>query len=333
MKWQLWIVPALGLGASLVLGASLCLQGDVTINATRTDDEPCVDCPGGKGTRLSWEVTLASGAENDGAEDFHVEVNDARADNFRCGQIERWDTSLGQWVDVGWGMSLQSQDEGKRKVHYLSFYRNFGGEVLNRGETFRFSFVYCGSKNNLDDSIEFIVTNDGSLLPAVPDGNGQRSNVPDSGSGDDPGWHGQIQKAPGSGIGFISCPTGDEMTLTMNGVPAPGQIVSWTAQLGDPSSLGPGAIAQVLASTSGTDHWKLPGGPTSICLTPDAITAMVLSFGPVFQAPIVAGVGTTPPFPWPTVPPGIRVFAAAVAIDWSLGSIPFASPTIEWLSQ
>ncbi len=314
-------------------GPSPVLDGDITIDASSEADVPCADCPGGTGTRLTYDVTLAANAENQGGQDFHIEVNDARASNFGCFNVEKL-SPQGQWEDASWDASHESQVEGKRNVHYLSFYQSpFGGQTLSKGETFRFSFVYCGSRNNLDDSIEFIVTDDANALPAVPDAQGDRSDVPDSAGTDDPAWKGKSTKAPGSNVGFVSCPTGEEMTCSFQGIPQPGQIVSWTCQLGDPSSVSPNAIAQILLSVSGTDILPLPAGPAAVCLTPDAITSIVLSLGPVFQAPIVAGFGSTPPFPWPNVPPGFRIYSAGVALDLQLQSIPFASPTIEILTQ
>jgi len=187
--------------------------GDVTISADFKPNVDCPDPPGGKGTRIWYDVTLADNAENSGGEDFHVEVNDANHTNFQ--EFETKELVGGEWRDRYWTECHASQVERGVDKHYISWYSDDGhhGEI-ERGETWKFSFIYCGPTTNLDNTIEFIMTEDGDSLPGIPVG-GNRPDVPNSPpytSRDDKGWFGTKVTADTSKVGFV-CIMGCE-TLT-----------------------------------------------------------------------------------------------------------------------
>jgi hypothetical protein len=163
---------------------------------------------------------MSDNAENQGARDFHVETNDANHENFQCPVVQRFDPGNG-WVEVfTWPMAHESQDEGDKNRHYLSwYYRPTGGDPvpMERGDAFRFCFVYCGSAKR-DGTAEWILTDSGDVLPAVPV-DGDREDVPNVGNppGDDPGWYGQSSVNDGAGFALTgACCPGDGRCLEID---------------------------------------------------------------------------------------------------------------------
>ena len=179
-------------------------SGDVTLDANPTPKVDCDGCESGHGRKLCYDVTLASNAEHRTAKDFHIRVNSANAALFQCYSVEG-KNNLGQWVTLSdWQSGHVSSREGGTLAHYLTWRMPPGGEsTLDAGETFRFCVVYCGNENNLDSSIEYILTDSGAAIPGVPDAKDNRKNVPDSGGVDDPAWRGTKTTTPGSGTGFL----------------------------------------------------------------------------------------------------------------------------------
>jgi hypothetical protein len=180
-------------------------EGDITINATSTENAPCDNCPGRKGRKICYELTLAANAEqtNRVGKDFHVLVNSASSNLFRCFTTEVFVN--GVWEeDAGWSGEHHSQVEGNVNRHYASWWQSVSwAETLARGETMRFCMVYCGDDANLDNTIEYLVTHTGATKPSIPFEDGNRANVPYSGTNNDPGWKGTKTNAPNSKVGFL----------------------------------------------------------------------------------------------------------------------------------
>jgi hypothetical protein len=206
----LLVVSALALALTSPSGASrtpsgIQNAGDITIGATVTPNVSCPDCPSGSGTGICYEVTLAANAQQQNTEviDFHVQVNDANAGNFQCGSV--FDVTNNH-AATGWTFEHVDQVEGGVNKHYISWYASSG---IARGHTFRFCFVYCGSAKR-DATLEWIATSDGTNKPGIPDGSGDRNDVPNSGPHDDPGWlspTGGTGVTDGAGFALASAPT------------------------------------------------------------------------------------------------------------------------------
>ncbi len=185
------------------------IEGDVTVTASSTpvDEDDCPDCPDGTTTRtkICYQVSLANGASNSNGRDFHVKVSDGLDANFVCATIEEFNPDTNAWETVdGWLAGREDQVEGSVRRHYMSWWRsNVNAMDIDRGETFRFCFVYCGSTNNLDNSVEWILTNDGSFLPDDGSDDGNRDDVPDVGNADDPGWSGTKTVDGDDDVGFV----------------------------------------------------------------------------------------------------------------------------------
>ena len=195
------------LGAVTEAFSGIDTVGDVSVIGTATADADCPEClPSGKGTRLEYEVQLAINAANENGADFHLRVSDQASANFKCFKVEKWNPLAmpPAWeVANGWtGTLVNSQVEGGVNVHYIGWYR-LSGDLIKKGDRFRFSVVYCGNARR-DSTIEWILTNDGTQAPAVPDAEGDRSDVPDQGGADDPGWLGPTTSNPGTGFAVVA---------------------------------------------------------------------------------------------------------------------------------
>ena len=210
---SLAVLPVVG---SVAMG-QLLAQGDVTITVTSqaVDEADCPDCPPGttERTKICYTITIDQAAEygdpnaNDGAKDFHIGTSDGFANNYVCPTAEKFVN--GQWVPLGWVFAYDNQIEGGVRKHYISWHDPRPApdhEIMSRGATFRLCFVYCGGSENLTNSYSWILTTDGTVLPAVPDDDGNRSDVPNSpnvqGEPDDPGWSGKNTAGAGAKVGF-----------------------------------------------------------------------------------------------------------------------------------
>lgn len=155
-----------------------------------TGNGPC------QGTKLCYEVHLDANAEVtvENGRDFHIKTSDHNPDHFGCFTVER--LVNGMWVqEPTWNGSHQSQNEGSERASYASWWaQNQMGIFMQRGDTFRFCFVYCGT-DVLDTTLEFALTHTGASIMAPADANGNRQDVPNSMNNapnepDDPGWIG-----------------------------------------------------------------------------------------------------------------------------------------------
>ncbi len=183
-------------------------EGDVVVLAESTLDYEDCDCPDEKkGTLLTYTVTRDDESDSkDDALDFHIRTSDNDASNFKCWDIEyRKSVDPEEWESQDeWDFAVKSQKEGKKRYNYMSWHNDefIKRQKFSSGETWRFTVVYCGPVNELKDSLYFILTTDGTELPTVPDKEGNRADVPNIDSSDDPGWEMEVEKAEGSKVGF-----------------------------------------------------------------------------------------------------------------------------------
>lgn len=225
------------------LGPALTLAqperpNDVSVEPTVTANVPCAGCPGGTGTKLCYEVNLDANAENNHAKDFHINVGAANLTDFLCATVERRNANGTYTVLDTWSSMAGSQVEvaGGPLVKYFSWYSAMtGGDSLDRGETYRFCVVYCGNvANNMDNSLEWMLTDNGSSLPDIPNpaNNNDRPNIPggDNGSGglavDDPGWFGTRTIPNVPRFGFICCGVQDVPVFGPAGIAALGLAIA-----------------------------------------------------------------------------------------------------------
>jgi plastocyanin len=121
--------------------------------------------------------------------------------------------------------------------------------------------------------------------------------------------------------------------LAFNGVAAFGNLVNFTVSNLPAGDNGLKAI--VLLSVTGTD----PGISFGKCVpivgvTLDSITLLGLSVLPVFTTGVITGgTASTPQFPFPSAPPNLTVFAAALVVDFTSGAIPSVLPSISFVTQ
>ncbi len=112
-------------------------------------------------------------------------------------------------------------------------------------------------------------------------------------------------------LGGQDTPGAGNPSFFLSGDPVAGSLVHFTASY---PYLDAQRI-QVLLSCSGTDGIPLPGG-LELPLTFDVCTALSLNLAPALTSIIGAdGLAETPTILFPAVSPGLRVWAAAVAID------------------
>ncbi|MEQ8766201.1 MAG: hypothetical protein RL885_19950 [Planctomycetota bacterium] len=119
-------------------------------------------------------------------------------------------------------------------------------------------------------------------------------------------------------------------SVELEGTPAAGSPVRFRFEKW--ADAGPN-LAIVLFSCSGTGGIPLPGG-RFVPLTFDAWTAAGLTALPLLSSELFnTGRGWTPVYPFPSVPSGIRVFTAAVAIDANTQQIEAISGPSSFVTQ
>jgi plastocyanin len=118
--------------------------------------------------------------------------------------------------------------------------------------------------------------------------------------------------------------------LTFNGTPSAGNMVNFTVSNLPPTD--ENLKAFVLLSITGT----APGISFGPCVpvvpvTLDQVTLLGLSVSSAFTTgPITGGTASTPTFPFPTAPPGLTVFAAAIVINLSTGGFGSVLPSTQF---
>jgi hypothetical protein len=102
------------------------------------------------------------------------------------------------------------------------------------------------------------------------------------------------------------------VALALNGKLLPGDRIQFTVSQAHARQTGNAAL--VLWSSTGLSRWILPGGNV-LNLTFDGCTVSGLFQSALFSGVIDAsGTALTPSLPAPALPPGLRLFAAAVTL-------------------
>ena len=225
--------------------AQISADGDITIVPETKYDVACDGCPGKKGTRISYTVTRDKNSNPaDGVLDFHLRTSDGDEANFKCGIAEKRgkkdENGNYTWTDQNWsfgkGSQLEESNGKKKRYHYVSWYGESNSEGFKAGETWKFTYVYCGSTSKLTNEFYTIFTVNGEQLPAAPDKNGQRDNVPndpDNPGKDAPGWEGREVVGQNEKVGFtVAC-----LDLSVESLRA-GEVATWQINGAHPGSNG-----------------------------------------------------------------------------------------------
>jgi len=121
--------------------------------------------------------------------------------------------------------------------------------------------------------------------------------------------------------------------LTFNGTPSAGNLVNFTVSNLPPTDENLKAI--VLLSITG----MFPGISFGPCIPVvpvalDQVTLLGLSVSSAFTTgPITSGMASTPSFLFPSAPPGLTVFAAAIVINLSTGGFGSVLPSTQFTTQ